>query len=196
MSSIFNNSICPSNGVIGSEQIQIPDGINTKWPEGDSLVGNFVFKNGKLVGFVDTKSLVINDSKSTTFPYDFVKITLDDELEKSLTINKGERNKYLDVKYEDMGDNFILPEGYQRIEYLESIDRLPYISVTDMFLSTDIGFEVKFTQNEINTDANNPWYTCSCGVVHLTYPRPLIYLPLLYYKINFSSTIIVFEMVL
>ena len=61
--SIFNNSIWPSDGVLGSERIQIPDGINTKWPEGDTIVGNFVFKNGKLVGFVDTKSLVINDSK-------------------------------------------------------------------------------------------------------------------------------------
>ena len=115
------NSIWPSNGIIGSEQIQIPDGVNEKWPEGDVLVGNFVYKNGKLVGFVDCKSLVINDSKTTTFPYDFVKITLSDELEKSLTIIKGERNKYLDVKYEDMGDNFILPEGYQRVEYLENI---------------------------------------------------------------------------
>ena len=47
---------------------------------------------------------------------------MDDNLEKSLTINKGERTKYLDVKYEDMGDNFILPEGYQRVEYLENIN--------------------------------------------------------------------------
>ncbi len=115
------------NGNLGENKVQIPDGVTTFWPDGDALVQNFVYKNGKLVGLVDTKALINNDSGSTTFPYDFVGITLSDELEKSLTINKGERNKYLKVDYKNF-DN--LPKGYRRLEYIEA---------NGQFIDTDYG---------------------------------------------------------
>lgn len=103
------NSIWPSNGIIGSEQIQIPDGINTKWPEGDAIVGNFVFKNGKLAGFVDTKSLVINDSKSTTIPYDYAEMELPLILKDTMTITGGERSKNLIINCMEDAAVYITP---------------------------------------------------------------------------------------
>ena len=88
-----------ADGTLGQNKVAIPDGVNTFWPEGDALVGNFVYKDGKLVGFVDTKALTVNNSKSTTFPYDYVNITVDGSLEGVMTFNRGERTKYLTVTY-------------------------------------------------------------------------------------------------
>jgi hypothetical protein len=96
----FDYSLWPNpDGNLGVKKVAIPDGVTVEWPDGDALVGKFVYKDGKLVGFVDNKALVANGSKSTTFPYDYVNIELDKSLEGKLTINKGERTKYLTVTY-------------------------------------------------------------------------------------------------
>ena len=88
MSSNLQNSIWPNaGGTLGQNKVQIPDGINTTWPEGDALVHNFVYHKGKLVGFVDTKALIANDSKSTTFPYEYVNISLPSIAEGEMTYN-------------------------------------------------------------------------------------------------------------
>lgn len=103
MSTILQNSIWPNaGGTLGEIKAQIPDGVTVKWPDGDALVHNFVYHNGKLVGFVDTKALAANNSKSTTFPYDYVNITLDSILEDTMTIVPGERCKRLSIKYADI----------------------------------------------------------------------------------------------
>ena len=91
------------DGDLGVNKVAIPDGVNTFWPDGDALVGNFVYKDGKLVGFVDTKALTVNESKSTTFPYDYVNIQVDKSLEGTMTFNKGERTKYLTISYTTSG---------------------------------------------------------------------------------------------
>ena len=68
MSNNLKNSIWPnSDGNLGKIKVQIPDGITTQWPEGDTLVNDFVYKDGKLVGFVDSRALVINDEKLLQF---------------------------------------------------------------------------------------------------------------------------------
>ena len=88
-----------ADGKLGDIKVQIPDGVNTFWPEGDALVHNFVYKDGKLAGFVDTKALTTNDSKSTTINYDYVNIHLDSIKEGDITFNRGERSKYFTVTY-------------------------------------------------------------------------------------------------
>jgi len=103
MSTTLKNSIWPNaDGVLGENKVAIPDGVTTKWPDGDALVGNFVYKDGKLVGFVDTKALINNETKSTTIPYDCVNINLDNILEDTLTIIPGERCKSLTTVYGDV----------------------------------------------------------------------------------------------
>ena len=89
MSSNLQNSIWPNaGGTLGQNKVQIPTGTaNDPWPTGDALVHNFVFNKGKLVGFVDTKALIANDSKSTTFPYDYVNISLPSIAEGEMTYN-------------------------------------------------------------------------------------------------------------
>ena len=88
-----------ADGQLGQNKVQIPDGVTTQWPEGDSLVQNFVYKDGIISGFVDTKALIANESKTTTFPYDYVNITVDGSLEGVMSFNQGERTKYLTVTY-------------------------------------------------------------------------------------------------
>jgi hypothetical protein len=86
MSSNLQNSIWPNeSGTLGQNKVQIPDGVTTTWPTGDALVHNFVYHNGKLVGFVDTKALIANDSKTSTFPYDYVNISLPSIAEGEMT---------------------------------------------------------------------------------------------------------------
>ena len=94
-----------AGGTLGQNKVQIPDGIITTWPEGDALVGNFVYNKGNLVGFVDTKALIANESKSTTFPYDYVNIQVDKSLEGVMTFNQGERTKYLTISYAESGNS-------------------------------------------------------------------------------------------
>ena len=47
-----------AGGILGQTKVQIPDGVTTQWPDGDALVNNFIYKDGKLSGFVDTKALI------------------------------------------------------------------------------------------------------------------------------------------
>lgn len=89
-----------AGGTLGQNKVQIPDGVTTPWPEGDALVGNFVYKDGLLSGFVDTKALIANESKSTTIPYDYVNIELP-FTEDVMTINRGPHNKYFYVTFNE-----------------------------------------------------------------------------------------------
>lgn len=101
MSTTLQNSIWPNaGGTLGEIKTQIPDGVTIQWPDGDALVDNFVYQNGKLVGFVDTKALTTNSSKSTTIDYDYVNIELP-FAEDAMTINRGPRNRYLFIKFND-----------------------------------------------------------------------------------------------
>lgn len=91
MSTNLQNSIWPNEGgTLGQIKVQIPTGTDNdtiKWPTGDALVHNFVFNEGKLVGFVDTKSLIANSSKTTTFPYEYVNISLPSIADGEMTYN-------------------------------------------------------------------------------------------------------------
>ena len=88
-----------ANGTLGQNKVQIPDGVTTMWPDGDALVDNFVYNGGELVGFVDTKALINNTSKTSTINYDFVDIHLENIGEGDITFNLGERCKNFTVTY-------------------------------------------------------------------------------------------------
>ena len=147
---ILDISLWPnSEGTLGNIKVAIPDGVTTKWPEGDALVENFVYKDGKLVGLVDTKALIENESKTTTFPYDYVDITVDKRLESLMAFNAGDRCKYLNVKYE-----VVLPEGYKRLAYLDSTGKQRID--TDFYPTSQSGVEMDFCVTE-ETSASS-WF--------------------------------------
>lgn len=146
MSTILENSIWPNaGGTPGEIKTQIPDGVTIKWPDGDALVGNFVYKDGSLVGFVDTKALILNDSATTVIPYDYANITLDCDLEGDLNIVKGERCKYLKVNYTK------LPIGFTELEYLEG-SGTQYILLPEPFTTTeDFSFSLEAKQTRASS---------------------------------------------
>lgn len=88
----------PSDGQLGSTKFTIPTNAED-WPSGDALVGNFVYKEGELVDLINTKALIVNDSKKTTINYDYVDISLPCIGEGDLTIIRGSRSKYFNVKW-------------------------------------------------------------------------------------------------
>lgn len=134
------------NGELGKNKVAIPDGVNTFWPEGDALVGNFVYKDDDLVDFVDTKALIVNDSKSTTFPYDYVNIQVDKSLEGVMTFNKGERTKYFTISY-SFGSN--ADSGDVTYTELESISLTPADFInTQLVPPADLLFRIDYQFNE------------------------------------------------
>ena len=133
---LLSNSIWPnSEGPLGQNKVQIPDGVTVKWPEGDALIGNFVYDGGHLVGFVDTKALIVNDSKSTTLPYDYVNIRLTSIKEGDMTFNKGERCKYLTITYSsgNSGDTIVLGTKYVNCRTVDEV-----VAVDPNYLTNDI----------------------------------------------------------
>ena len=115
-----------TDSTLGQNKVAIPDGVTTFWPEGDALVGNFVYDKGHLVGFVDTKALVANESKSTTFPYDYVNIQVDKSLEGVMTFNAGERTKYFTVTYTESGNSgdtiMFKYKGCKTVDEVKAVD--------------------------------------------------------------------------
>ncbi|MBO5827279.1 MAG: leucine-rich repeat protein [Paludibacteraceae bacterium] len=123
-----------AGGTLGQNKVQIPDGVTTTWPEGDALVGNFVYNKGELVGFVDTKALIANESKSTTFPYDYVNIQVDKSLEGVMTFNQDERTKYFTVFYAESGNSgdvvMFKYKGCKTLNDIKAVD--PNYKTTDI----------------------------------------------------------------
>ena len=68
---------------IGSNKIQVPT-IN--WPEGDTLISPFVYKNEKLVGFVDTKAMTVNSPTTIELPYKHIEAKFTSIDEGTLTV--------------------------------------------------------------------------------------------------------------
>ena len=111
------------NGTLGEIKISIPDGETVKWPEGDALVGNFVYKDGLISGFVDTAALITNESKSSTIPYDYVNIHLGSIVEGEANVVGGERTKYFTVTYGNrFAEEVFKYKGCKTVDDVKTVD--------------------------------------------------------------------------
>ena len=132
---IIDYTLWPNtDGNLGNIKVQIPTGIgDDKWPEGDALVANFVYKDGLLSGFVDTKALTVNDSKSTIINYDYFDVELP-FTEGEIAITRGERSKYFNVRYSvSNDDNVVITLKYKGCKTVEDV-----IAVDPDYQTTDI----------------------------------------------------------
>ena len=125
----------PSDGQLGSTKFTMPTNAED-WPSGDALIGNFVYSEGELVDFIDTKALIVNESKTTTINYDYVNIELP-FAEDAMTINRGPRNKYLFIKFNDKeveeGDSVIVTLKYKGCKTVDDVK-----AVDPNYLTNDI----------------------------------------------------------
>ena len=90
---ILDNSIWPNGMITNSDNYDVFSPLGTikvavptsssDWPKGDKLVSPFVYKDGKLVGFIDTKALTVSNNTMICLPYEHI------EAEFS-SINKGQ----------------------------------------------------------------------------------------------------------
>ena len=113
------------DGNLGNNKVQIPDGVATLWPDGDALVDNFIYKDGKLVGFVDNKALINNDSKTSNIPYDYFEIHLENFSEGDITFNLGERCQNFIVTYgsTNSGDTVTFKyKGCTTVDEVKAVD--------------------------------------------------------------------------
>ena len=69
---------------LGTNKVDI---TTITWPDGDELVSPFVYKNGKLVGFVDTKALTVSGSATTTMNYSHIEADFSSIVEGTLTVD-------------------------------------------------------------------------------------------------------------
>ena len=79
---ILDNSIWPNGMVTNSDDIDVFSPLGTikvtvptsssEWPKGDKLVSPFVYNNGKLVGFIDTKALTTDSQTLIYLPYEHI----------------------------------------------------------------------------------------------------------------------------
>ena len=85
------NSVWPNGLKVDSEGYVIfyPLGTNkvdissVTWPTGDTLISPFVYKNDKLVGFIDTKALTISENTTIYLPFTHIEADFS-------AINKGQ----------------------------------------------------------------------------------------------------------
>lgn len=137
----INYDLWPNpEGPLGKIKKTIPE---NKWPDGDSLVGNFIYKNGNISAFVDTKALIVNESSTTTLPYDYVDTTFDYILDGTMTFNKGERTRILVAKCASLKDYV---SSYLQ-DYLEDEKKFKVI-VDDGGNKAIISLPLEMTENE------------------------------------------------
>ena len=93
-----DNSILWPNGIkvdsdgyavfyqLGTNKVEVPS--EDKWPVGVKLKSPFVYdQNGELVGFVDTKAMIVNGPTTITLPYKEIKAKFTSIAEGDLIIN-------------------------------------------------------------------------------------------------------------
>lgn len=146
------------NGQLGQNKVAIPDGVNTFWPDGDALVGNFVYKDGKLTGFVDTKALISNDSKTTTIPYDYVNIHLENIKEGEVSFNLSDRTKYFTVTYGSGNSDEVIVLG---TKYVNCTTISQVKQVDSKYTTNDIIDGVWNESLENLTNSSNMFQVCS-----------------------------------
>ena len=56
---------------LGTNKVNVPTS-SSEWPKGNKLVSPFVYQDDKLVGFIDTKSLIVSDNTTIYLPYEHI----------------------------------------------------------------------------------------------------------------------------
>ena len=129
------NSVWP-NGLKRDEEGYVtfyPTGTNKvdistiTWPVGDKLVSPFVYQNGELVGFVDTKALTVSGSATTTMNYNHIEADFASISEGKLTVNAPNATvkKFSWSVIESGDDNVIVTvkyKGCKKVDDVKAVD--------------------------------------------------------------------------
>jgi hypothetical protein len=70
---------------LGTNKIEVPTETSA-WPQGNKLISPYVFQDNKLVGFCDTKAMIVSDKTSITLNYEHIEADFSSIEEGMLTI--------------------------------------------------------------------------------------------------------------
>ena len=56
---------------LGTNKVEVPTSAS-EWPKGNRFISPYVFQDDKLVGFVDTKALILSDNTTIYLPYSHI----------------------------------------------------------------------------------------------------------------------------
>ena len=114
---------------ISSNKIQVP---TIDWPEGDTLISPFVYKNEKLVGFVDTKAMTVNSPTTIELPYKHIEVKFTSIDEGALTIIAPNAifEKYIWKNSTTGGTVTFKYKGCTTVEEVKAIE--PYYKTVDI----------------------------------------------------------------
>lgn len=68
---ITNSDDCDVFSPLGTIKVAVPTS-SSGWPKGDKLISPFVYDDGKLVGFIDTKALTVSNNTMICLPYEHI----------------------------------------------------------------------------------------------------------------------------
>ena len=161
-----NGMIVDSDGYavfndLGTDKIPVPTNTSD-WPEGDELISPFVYKNEKLVGFVDTKAMTVDSPTAITLDYNRIEADFSSIEEGMLTITAPNAT---DVKYTwanssssdtgNSGDTVVLGTKYLGCKTVNDV-----IGIEPNFKTVDI-IDGSWTQSLADLeDGNSMFYGC------------------------------------
>lgn len=173
--SIIENSVWP-NGLkkddegyityyrMGTNKLDIS---TITWPTGDKLVSPYVYQNGRLVGFCDTKALTVSGNTTVNLPYTHIEANFAAISEGTLTVNApnatvkkfkwsvasngGGDNGDGDIEYEEPeGDTRTIKTQYDIWKNAEVENSDGTITVKDLYVPDASGWYDDF--KEIHTN--------------------------------------------
>ena len=70
---------------LGTNKVNVPTS-SSEWPKGNKLISPFVYQGDKLVGFCDTKAMIVSDKTSITLNYEHIEADFSSIEEGMLTV--------------------------------------------------------------------------------------------------------------
>ena len=142
MSRITENSIWP-NGIkddtegytifypLGTNKVTVPA---SKWPKGDKYISPFVYENEKLVGFIDSASLTLDEPLTIYLPYEYIDVKFPNIEKGTLQIHapKATTKK---VSWKDSGVEDI-PEAQYKYKGCKTVDNVKTVDAN--YKTTDV----------------------------------------------------------
>ena len=110
---------------IGTNKVEIPKN-SPHWPKGNKLIGQFVYKDDKLVGFCDTKAMTATSGDIIVMPYETIDTEFDSIEKDSIQIHAPKavvkKASWADGVKEDIADVNYKYKGRKNVNDIKTID--------------------------------------------------------------------------
>ena len=110
---------------IGTNKVEIPKN-SPHWPKGNKLIGQFVYKDDKLVGFCDTKAMTATSGDIIVMPYETIDTEFDSIEKDSIQIHAPKavvkKASWTDSEKIDIPDVQYKYKGCKNVNGIKAVD--------------------------------------------------------------------------